>query len=124
LVCRNKNNRVGLNSNTIVPQESDQDSKGKESCSYHASGFVSHPSNQATTQATLVLFVNDRLVESTPLKRILQDMGSTMIIYLSIKVPGTQVDVNVHPTKKQVTLLYQEEVFDGVESRERTALRV
>jgi DNA mismatch repair protein MLH1 len=108
----------------FLPFSCEEEEGGDEkSCSYRASGFLSHPNNKAIKKTTLVLFVNNRLVECAPLKRILQDLGSAMIMYLSITVPGTQVDVNVHPTKKQVTLLYQDEVLGGVERRLRSLLQ-
>mmetsp|Transcript_19814 Transcript_19814/g.30609 ORF Transcript_19814/g.30609 Transcript_19814/m.30609 type:complete len:852 (+) Transcript_19814:124-2679(+) len=89
-------------------------------CHYSARGFLINPSLEPPKGCSgLVLFVNDRLVESPYLKRTVDGIyagftKSKPIAYLTIKVPGNQVDVNVHPTKRQVALLYEEEIFEDL----------
>ena len=59
-------------------------------------------------EGRFTLFINDRLVESTAIKRCVDEVmrtDPTMSLlrqtpsYLSLKVPGSHVDVNVHPKK-------------------------
>lgn len=82
------------------------------SCACHA--YFTSPSFEAKG-TKFVLFLNDRLVDLPVLKRAMEDVyaqftKSKPIIAVSVTVPGTQVDVNVHPSKRQVALVYQEEL--------------
>ena len=72
------------------------------------------------------LFINDRLVESTAIKRCVDEVyanrpdhvastTSKPFAYLSLKVPGSHVDVNVHPTKKEVHFLYEAELCQALQ---------
>ena len=62
-------------------------------------------------KSTFILFINDRLVENASLKRECVAVYSSYLpkhthpfIYLSIHVPPESIDVNVHPTKREVDL--------------------
>ncbi|GAY56958.1 hypothetical protein CUMW_175770 [Citrus unshiu] len=73
-------------------------------------GYVSN-SNYVAKKTTMVLFVNDRLVECAPLKRAVEIVyaatfpkASKPFIYMSIVLPPEHVDVNVHPTKREVQI--------------------
>jgi DNA mismatch repair protein MLH1 len=88
----------------------------KDVFTYDCRGFMTDPSYSASHSTKLLLFINHRWVECTPLKKALEllyaEFAKTKpLIYLSLQLPGNEVDVNVHPTKKQVTLLYQDEIF-------------
>jgi DNA mismatch repair protein MLH1 len=58
----------------------------------------------------MLLFINNRLVESDKIKRSLDAAyqlfqpkgGYSYFVYLSIDIPTEQIDVNCHPTKKNV----------------------
>ncbi|GAX18029.1 DNA mismatch repair protein MLH1 [Fistulifera solaris] len=80
---------------------------------------------QQRTSLNLILFINNRLVECAPLKKRLEELYSNgkHLIFLAIEVPPQQVDVNIHPTKKLVALLFQEEVIDHVSARLSTAMK-
>lgn len=70
-------------------------------------------------QNTMILFVNDRLVDCDELKRevgalILEFFGNKQyvsLIYIALTVPSCDVDVNTHPAKATVTLHYQQEII-------------
>lgn len=56
-----------------------------------------------------VFFVSDRLVECTALKRAIEVVYSATLpkaskpfIYMTIQLPHEHVDVNIHPTKREV----------------------
>jgi DNA mismatch repair protein MutL len=75
------------------------------------SGFISDPT-LANKKATLILFVNDRLVDSTAVRRCLEQVyasvltsGQKFFVILSVTLPAWRVDVNVHPTKHEVMML-------------------
>ena len=138
-VCRHKQ-KVDLNTTTLVVQSNTdattaatervlkhvfgsqiqftslecKQQQQENACSYSCHGLVSTTRQK---KSSLILFVNDRLVECPPLKRMVHEvMASPSILYISVEIPPTQVDVNVHPTKKQVTLLYQDEILSGIQT--------
>jgi DNA mismatch repair protein MLH1 len=77
--------------------------------------------NYAAKRTTLVLFINGRLVDSSSLRRALEAAYTTVMpkaakpwVYLDIRLPLDHVDVNVHPTKKEVRFLHEEELIDAL----------
>ncbi|CDK27475.1 unnamed protein product [Kuraishia capsulata CBS 1993] len=68
-----------------------------------------------------VFFINGRLVACDPLKRAIFELYSAFLpkgqrpfIYLSLEIDPANVDVNVHPTKREVRFLYEEEIFQHI----------
>lgn len=89
--------------------------------------FFSVPSF-TVKDSKFVLFLNDRLVDLPALKRQLEDVYTDFsktkpILIVKVKVPGTQVDVNVHPSKRMVALIYQDELCAGICKKFREALQ-
>ncbi|XP_039124068.1 DNA mismatch repair protein MLH1 isoform X1 [Dioscorea cayenensis subsp. rotundata] len=89
---------------------------------FNMDGFVSN-ANYAAKKTTMVLFINDRLVECTALKRAIEVVYSATLpkaskpfIYMSINLPPEHVDVNIHPTKREVSLLNQESIVDRIQN--------
>ncbi|KAJ6805766.1 DNA mismatch repair protein MLH1 [Iris pallida] len=85
-------------------------------------GFISN-ANYIAKKTTMVLYINDRLVECTSLKRAIEVVYSATLpkaskpfIYMSISLPPEHVDVNIHPTKKEVSLLNQENLVDTIQN--------
>ncbi|KIK70163.1 hypothetical protein GYMLUDRAFT_34643 [Collybiopsis luxurians FD-317 M1] len=73
--------------------------------------------NYQSKKTIFLLFINSRLVESSRIKRALENVytgilpkGSFPFVYLSLKVDPRAVDVNVHPTKKEVHFLNEEDI--------------
>ncbi|XP_042031318.1 DNA mismatch repair protein MLH1-like isoform X3 [Salvia splendens] len=99
------------------------------SSSFEMDGFISN-SNYIAKKIAMVLFINDRLVECGALKRAIEIVYSATLpkaskpfIYMSIKLPPEHVDVNVHPTKREVTLLNQEIIIEKIQSAIESKLR-
>lgn len=68
-----------------------------------------------------VLFINHRLVSCGPLKRSILaayyfflPKGNHPFIYLSLEIEPRNVDVNVHPTKREVRFLNEDEIIEIV----------
>ncbi|KAL3513371.1 hypothetical protein ACH5RR_026088 [Cinchona calisaya] len=92
-------------------------------------GFISN-SNYIAKKITMVLFINNRLVDCSALKRAIEIVYSATLpkaskpfIYMSILLPTEHVDVNVHPTKREVSLLNQEIIIEKIQSAVESRLR-
>lgn len=85
-----------------------------------AHGQVSGPSYAAKKQG-LLLFINDRLVHSPSLQRAIAATYSPLLpkaahpwTYLALSLAPETVDPNVHPTKKEVHFLHEDEIVGAV----------
>jgi DNA mismatch repair protein MLH1 len=73
-------------------------------------------------RSTFVLFINQRLVDCAPLKRACEAVYSAILpkaekpfVFMSLTLPPHTVDVNVHPTKREVAFLRQDDVVECVQ---------
>ena len=64
---------------------------------------------------------SDRSVDSSPLRRALEQVYTTFLpkgghpfIYLSLLIEPHRVDVNIHPTKREVGFLNEEEIIEKI----------
>ncbi|XP_046745958.1 DNA mismatch repair protein Mlh1 [Diprion similis] len=83
-------------------------------------GLVTN-ANYSNKNFTLLLFINNRLVESTPIKKMLEDLYSVYLprkahpwCYISLEINPANIDVNVHPTKHEVRFLHEEAIIGKV----------
>ena len=85
---------------------------------YSAKGWITQKSFVSNnSMSSFVLFINNRLVDCTSLRRAVEGVytdilpnGAKPFVYLSLQVPGCHIDVNVHPTKREVALLYEDRI--------------
>ncbi|KAG5927519.1 hypothetical protein E4U42_002162 [Claviceps africana] len=77
--------------------------------------------NYHIKKTIFLLFINNRSVESTHLKKALEQIyvnflpkGGHPFIYLSLHIDPARVDVNVHPTKREVHFLNEDEIGQEV----------
>ncbi|KAJ8770000.1 hypothetical protein K2173_009083 [Erythroxylum novogranatense] len=117
---------VSVARNLISIEVSDDD---PSSSIFKMDGFMSN-SNYMAKKTTMVLFINDRLVDCSALKRALEIVyaatlpkASKPFLYISIVLPPEHVDVNVHPTKREVSLLNQEIIIEKIQSTVELKLR-
>ncbi len=84
-------------------------------------GLVGHPGSASTSAASLVLIANKRVVrDGLIMKAVREGFSSTLKSYespvgvISITLPPSQLDVNVHPQKSEVRFLAPGEIFVAV----------
>ncbi|CAO3677948.1 unnamed protein product [Umbelopsis vinacea] len=77
--------------------------------------------NYHVKKLTMLLFINHRAVESSMLKKMVENIyitllpkGSHPFIYLSLEINPQNVDVNVHPTKREVHFLNEERLIEAI----------
>ncbi|WP_295581809.1 DNA mismatch repair endonuclease MutL, partial [uncultured Oscillibacter sp.] len=85
------------------------------------SGFVTPPLLGRGSRSMQVFFVNGRFIKSQLLTAALEEGYRNQLMkgrfpgcVLSVTLPVTAVDVNVHPAKTQVKFAREREVFDAV----------
>ncbi|GLD95411.1 hypothetical protein PINS_up004055 [Pythium insidiosum] len=85
---------------------------------FSAHAWVSN-ANYSLKSSNFILFINDRLVDCAPLKRACEYVYSLYLpkhthpfVYMSLQMPPHNLDVNVHPTKREVHFLYEEVIVE------------
>ena len=91
-------------------------------------GVVSS-TNYSAKKTTFLLFINHRAVESSSLKRSVEQTYSAFLpkggkpfVYLSLEIDPARVDVNVHPTKREVNFLNEDEIAELICDEVRTTI--
>lgn len=95
---------------------------------FKAKGWVTN-ANYSIKKTVLFLFINHRSVEATPIKKAVEQTyaaflpkGGHPFVYLSLEIDPRRVDVNVHPTKKEVRFLNEDEIIEMVCDQIRSSL--
>lgn len=108
----------GVARELIAISASDDSPQGS---TFQMDGLISS-ANYSSKRSSMVLFINDRLVECTALRKAIELVYATILpkaskpfIYMSIHLPPEHVDVNVHPTKREVSFLNQESLVDTIQ---------
>lgn len=101
---------------STLPSESNNDG-GTDTLAFSCQGYVSNP-NYSRKKGVYIFFINNRLVECQSIKKTIELIYKDILpkhshpfIYLSFHMPTHHVDVNVHPTKKEVQFMYEEELL-------------
>lgn len=96
---------------------------------YECFGAISTSNYVNKKKIQPVLFINGRLVQCDPLKRSIMSIygyflpkGNQPFVYLSLQINPQNVDVNVHPTKKEVRFLNEDEIVDIVGAKVHSLL--
>uniref|UniRef100_A0A1B6KAB7 DNA mismatch repair protein MLH1 n=1 Tax=Graphocephala atropunctata TaxID=36148 RepID=A0A1B6KAB7_9HEMI len=91
-----------------------------EGLQFKVKGYISNV-NFSTKKAIFLLFINNRLVDSSAIRKSLDNVyglylpkGSHPFIYLSLSMNPRNLDVNVHPTKHEVNFLHEEAVIEKI----------
>ncbi|KAL3955735.1 hypothetical protein ACCO45_011298 [Purpureocillium lilacinum] len=102
--------------NTNVANELIEFSTSADRWGYTAHGIVTN-ANYHIKKTTLLLFINHRAVESGNIKKAIEQLPAKRgpsFVYLSLEIDPGRVDVNVHPTKREVHFLNEDEIIQDV----------
>ncbi|XP_012283469.1 DNA mismatch repair protein Mlh1 isoform X3 [Orussus abietinus] len=91
-----------------------------EKYKFKMQALVTNP-NYSSKRLIFLLFINHRLVESTSIRKMLEDLYSIYIpkrthpwCYLSLEINPNNIDVNVHPTKHEVKFLHEDAIIEQI----------
>lgn len=99
-----------------------------EQLGFCSSGFVTN-ANYHVKKTVILLFINHRSVESTAVKRAIEQIyasflpkGGHPFAYIDLEIDPQRVDVNVHPTKREVNFLNEDEIIECICTEIRSKL--
>lgn len=95
---------------------------------FSSKGWISS-ANYSVKKTTILLFINGRAVESSAIKKATEHTYSAFLpkggrpfAYISLEIDPQRVDVNVHPTKREVNFLNEDEIIEQICDEIRTRL--
>ncbi|KAG1685933.1 DNA mismatch repair protein Mlh1 [Nymphon striatum] len=95
---------------------------------FKMSGLVTN-ANFSVKKMIFLLFINNRLVDSTAMKKVIDNVYSVYLpkkgfpfIYLSLEISPENIDVNVHPTKHEVHFLHEENILQKISEMIESAM--
>jgi DNA mismatch repair protein MutL len=83
-------------------------------------GVVSKPEHAQSTRDAQYIFVNKRWIQSATVRQAIYKAygkslwGKHPVCVIEIALPGSSVDINVHPAKREVKFRRENEVFEAV----------
>lgn len=112
--------RIRLVYNSQVANELIEFEAKNDRWGFKSEGLISS-ANFHSKKSTLLLFINHRSVDSSSIKKAVEQTYSTFLprgghpfLYLSLEIDPARVDVNVHPTKREVNFLNEEEIIEVI----------
>ncbi|KAJ1664297.1 DNA mismatch repair protein [Coemansia sp. RSA 1813] len=91
-----------------------------EHLDYEFKGHVSSSTHEMH-KSIFLLFINHRLVDHTPIKRAVESLYTSILpkasrpfVYLDLQIKPQNVDVNVHPTKREVRFLNEDTIVGAI----------
>ena len=94
------------------------------------SGYVSSPNYTRSSKKDYYMYVNSRLVKCPVFQKSIDMVYKNLIgnsrypfIVLNLEIPPVDVDVNVHPTKKEVRYKNPNQIFNFIYSSVNDALK-
>ena len=87
---------------------------------FSVNGYATN-ANYHVKRTLLLLFINHRAVESSAIKKAIEQSytaflpkGGHPFIYMSLDIEPERLDVNVHPTKREVNFLNEDEIIQVI----------
>ena len=85
-------------------------------------GFISDPGSTKSNKRGQIFFVNGRYISSSTIEKgIIKGYGDRIfsghpICILFLEVNPETIDVNIHPNKKEIKFLHEEDIVKGIEN--------
>lgn len=96
---------------------------------YRVSGLVSSPEHTRSNRSGLSVFVNGRWIQSRAISIAVEEAYSGLLMegrfplaVVLIDIPQGELDVNVHPNKREIRLTRERAAFNSVQRSVRDAL--
>ncbi|KAK3294783.1 histidine kinase-like ATPase [Chaetomium fimeti] len=103
-----------------VANELTEFSTSDDRWAFKAKGLATN-ANYSTKKTTILLFINHRCVESSNIRKAIEQTYSAFLpknghpfVYLNLEIDPHRVDVNVHPTKREVNFLNEDEIIQAI----------
>lgn len=97
---------------------------------YHLEGFVAKPEHSRSNKHYISIFINGRYIKNFVLNKAILEgyhtlltIGRFPICYINIQMNPILVDVNVHPTKLEVRLSKEDQLYDLIVTKIREAFK-
>lgn len=97
---------------------------------YHFEGFVAKPEHSRSNKHYISIFINGRYIKNFVLNKAILEgyhtlltIGRFPICYINIQMDPILVDVNVHPTKLEVRLSKEDQLYDLIVTKIREAFK-
>ncbi|MCA0115048.1 DNA mismatch repair endonuclease MutL [Staphylococcus epidermidis] len=97
---------------------------------YHLEGFVAKPEHSRSNKHYISIFINGRYIKNFVLNKVILEgyhtlltIGRFPICYINIQMDPILVDVNVHPTKLEVRLSKEDQLYDLIVTKIREAFK-
>ncbi|WP_437271727.1 DNA mismatch repair endonuclease MutL [Staphylococcus succinus] len=97
---------------------------------YHLEGFVAKPEHSRSNNHYISIFINGRYIKNFLLNKAILEgyhtlltIGRFPICYINIEMDPILVDVNVHPTKLEVRLSKEDQLFELIVEKIREAFK-
>ncbi len=89
---------------------------------YKIKGFISKVNYYRGNRSFQYIFVNNRLIENENISKAIENEYKTLIpsqrfpaFFIFIETNSNNIDVNIHPNKKEIKFTYQNELIDLLE---------
>lgn len=91
---------------------------------YKINGFISKVNYYRGNRSFQYIFVNNRLIENESISKSIENEYRTLIpsqrfpaFFIFIETNSNNIDVNIHPNKKEIKFTYQNELIDLLEDK-------
>ncbi|UMT81751.1 DNA mismatch repair endonuclease MutL [Staphylococcus roterodami] len=97
---------------------------------YHIEGFIAKPEHSRSNKHYISIFINGRYIKNFMLNKAILEgyhtlltIGRFPICYINIEMDPILVDVNVHPTKLEVRLSKEEQLYQLIVNKIQEAFK-